>query len=221
MKKPPHFFPSRSGRRQLAFSLVEVALALGVVGFALVGIVGALPVAMNNERMSVAQTRAATVANTIFARFRAQPFGAVSYSDDDVDPTKFTLNLNDRNTVLHTDPTQDDPVVVADAVFDEAITPAQAATADGRRLHIYADPNKVPKGTPSYKVVFRFKNNPPGMLAPYKDASGTLHAQGSAIEISVFQDAQPTNKDYSTQGKNPPRSTDIYRFNTVIANRTQ
>lgn len=206
MKERPAVFRFRS-RNPGAFSLVEMALALGVVGFVLVGIVGALPVAMNNERISVAQTRASSVANTVFARFRAQPFGTVLYADDN--PTGL-LDLNTWNTIPASNPIQDNPVVLADAVFDEAIN---ASATDSRRLHIYSDPRNVPVGTPSFKIVFRFNNSPPGMLSPYTDASGKKRAQGNVIELSVYQDARPLDTNYV------PTATDVYHFTTVIANR--
>lgn len=49
-----------------AFTLVEIALALGVAAFALVAIIGMVPVALDNARESRQQTRAAFIARTIF-----------------------------------------------------------------------------------------------------------------------------------------------------------
>jgi Flp pilus assembly pilin Flp len=48
------------------FTLVEIALALGVVAFALVAIIGMLPVALESARESKLQTQAAFVARSIF-----------------------------------------------------------------------------------------------------------------------------------------------------------
>lgn len=50
-----------------AFSLVEVALALGVAAFVLLGIAGLLPVGINHNLASVRQTEAANVATAIVA----------------------------------------------------------------------------------------------------------------------------------------------------------
>lgn len=66
-----------------AFSLIEVTISLGIVAFALVGILGALPLAMGNGRYSVEQTRAASIASTLFASFRSQPFTKVYYLSED------------------------------------------------------------------------------------------------------------------------------------------
>lgn len=49
------------------FSLVEVVLALGVIAFAIVGIMGLLPVAMRAGQESQRETRAALIARSIYA----------------------------------------------------------------------------------------------------------------------------------------------------------
>ena len=90
-------------RAARAFSLVEVTLALGIVTFVLVAIVGVMPVAMTSGRRSFDQNRAAAIADTLFSSFRSQPFNAVGYVDDQFDEEKGTtatgggpplLNLN-------------------------------------------------------------------------------------------------------------------------------
>ena len=204
-----------SGRGAAAFSLVEIALALGIVGFALVGIVGALPVAMNNERLSVAQTRAASLANTLFANFRAQPFDIVQYVDggvNDAAPTVVgasgTLNLNTKTSNIG------DNVTIY-AYFDE--TAASALAGDERRLHFQST---IPTtGGLYYTIVLRFDNNPtpspsaanpspaPLFLPPYVAApGGAMHAQANAVEASITEAGRPR---------------DVFHFNTVIANRSE
>jgi len=54
-----------------AFSLVEVVLALGVIAFALVGIMGLFPVAMRSAQESQRETRATLIAQQIFSDLRA------------------------------------------------------------------------------------------------------------------------------------------------------
>jgi type II secretory pathway pseudopilin PulG len=55
-----------------AFSLVEVVLALGVVGFALVAILGVFPAGMRANRLSVTDTRAAQLTSAIVATIDSQ-----------------------------------------------------------------------------------------------------------------------------------------------------
>lgn len=58
---------------QFGFSLIEVALALGVAAFALVAIVGLIPIGMNSNQASIEQTAAAGLAASLVADLRATP----------------------------------------------------------------------------------------------------------------------------------------------------
>ncbi len=55
-----------------SFSLVEVVLALGVVGFAIIAILGVIPVGLKASRGSQDETRAAHIAQSIFASLSSQ-----------------------------------------------------------------------------------------------------------------------------------------------------
>lgn len=60
-------FSSRNaGWRDGAFSLIEVVLALGIISFALVGIMGLFPVAMKSAQESQRETRATFIAQQVF-----------------------------------------------------------------------------------------------------------------------------------------------------------
>ena len=52
------------------FSLIEIVLALGVIAFALVGIMGLFPVAMKSAEESQRETRATLIAQRIFSDLR-------------------------------------------------------------------------------------------------------------------------------------------------------
>lgn len=54
-----------------AFSLVEVTLALGIIGFALVAILGLVPVAQNAGREAADDTKIGLIEQDAFARVRA------------------------------------------------------------------------------------------------------------------------------------------------------
>jgi type II secretory pathway pseudopilin PulG len=58
--------------RQSAFSLVEVVLALGVVGFATIAILGVLPIGLQTSHSSQDETRAAQIAQTVLASLASQ-----------------------------------------------------------------------------------------------------------------------------------------------------
>lgn len=63
-----------------AFSLVEVVLALGVIGFALLAIIGLFPIGLQSDRASIQETRANFIAQQTFATLRSQPFSVVTFS---------------------------------------------------------------------------------------------------------------------------------------------
>lgn len=59
------------------FSLVEVVLALGVIAFAIVGIMGLFPVAMRAAQESQRETRATLIARQILTDLESSPPGSV------------------------------------------------------------------------------------------------------------------------------------------------
>lgn len=65
------------GQRNRAFSLIEVTTTLGVIAFALVGLIGVLPMALQYTRTSVDETRAAQLARAVFATIHSEPFNEV------------------------------------------------------------------------------------------------------------------------------------------------
>lgn len=62
--------------RKAGFSLVEVTIAIGVIGFAFIAIVGLLPVGTRSGAEAIDATRAALIAKDVQARARA----AVSFT---------------------------------------------------------------------------------------------------------------------------------------------
>jgi uncharacterized protein (TIGR02598 family) len=64
---------SSSYRRRLAFSLVEAALSLGIISFAVVAIMGLFPVAMQTAQENDRETRAALIARRIFDELQSLP----------------------------------------------------------------------------------------------------------------------------------------------------
>ena len=64
----PQPTPSRSVK---AFSLIEVLVAIGIVSFAVVAIVGMLPIALNTAKDSMLETDAAVIAQRVFAELQA------------------------------------------------------------------------------------------------------------------------------------------------------
>jgi uncharacterized protein (TIGR02598 family) len=62
------------------FSLVEVALALGITAFCLTSILGLLPVGLTINQTSAEQTASANIARTIISDFRTAVSGSLTTS---------------------------------------------------------------------------------------------------------------------------------------------
>src|SRR5437763_16587945 len=76
--------------RQHAFSLVEVVLALGVVSFAIVAILGLVPTGLKTSHSSQDETRATQLAQAIFSSMASQA---------QTQFTGVTLQTNDSSTI--------------------------------------------------------------------------------------------------------------------------
>lgn len=61
---------------QTAFSLVEVTIALGVVSFCLVAILGLLPIGLSNNKFTIQQTAATSILSSVISDLHAIPSGA-------------------------------------------------------------------------------------------------------------------------------------------------
>jgi uncharacterized protein (TIGR02598 family) len=69
---------NRGASSDLAFSMVEVTLALGVAAVALLAIMSLLPVGLQNNRLSSEQTTAPRIMSAVAADLRATPKNAAA-----------------------------------------------------------------------------------------------------------------------------------------------
>lgn len=69
---------NRAFTRERAFSLVEVAIAVGIAGFALLAILGLLPEGLASNRASSEQTAATNIATMIVSDVKSTPLAAGS-----------------------------------------------------------------------------------------------------------------------------------------------
>jgi len=63
----------RTSRARAGFSLVEVAVALGIISFALVAIFALIPVGLTSSQTAIAQTGANDILSAVFTDLRATP----------------------------------------------------------------------------------------------------------------------------------------------------
>jgi hypothetical protein len=77
---------NRPSAKAAAFSLVEVALALGVAAFCLIAVLGLLPTSLKTQQTSIQQTTANEIISQIFSDLRSDvrlPPGQESKADGD------------------------------------------------------------------------------------------------------------------------------------------
>ena len=188
---------------------MEITLALGIVSFALVGIVGVLPTALTSSRQSLDKSRAVIIADTMFASFRSQPFQTVGYLDSQFNPdgslvsSTDTIDLNQANTPTGTTTGEK----TCYATFLDASTSASGATDYGtsRRLRFA----NTTSGGADYLVKMHFNNQPDGMAV--QQVPGTpngkpvVPAQANRVELVISAISRPK---------------DQYHFVSTLANRT-
>jgi len=94
--------PGRRIARE-AFSLIEIVLALGIISFALVGILGLFPVAVKAAAESQQETQAALIARSIFDQLEANPGAeprSISLDEEytGTSPAPLTIDLTNDNS---------------------------------------------------------------------------------------------------------------------------
>ena len=232
-----------------AFSLVEVTLALGLVTFVLVAVLGTVPVALSSGHQSLDQNRAAAVANTLFASFRGQAFNNVCYLDSQFQSDGATpLSTTGSGTPGNTDPldlnllmSSSSPTHFYASFLDP--NPLNGSDADTfgeqRRLCFTAYTGTAIQqrpGAANYFVILTFNDTPPGtVIVP----SAAIPAQANQIRMLVLPLSQaagltPDNlkalDNYLTQTSTPTSTppsqiaplvqlASKYTFTTIIANR--
>lgn len=67
---------TRAALAQRGFSLIEVIITVSVISFALVGLMGLFPIALEQSRNSIDETRSAQMARMVFATLAAEDFNA-------------------------------------------------------------------------------------------------------------------------------------------------
>ncbi|MGI8819380.1 MAG: type IV pilus modification PilV family protein [Chthoniobacterales bacterium] len=136
-----------------AFSLVEVVLALGVVGFAIVAILGVVPIGLSAGRGAQDESRAAQIAQSILAGLASQKFDAVAIPLFDANGTQtgsVPFNLTSQTgTVTWAANNEGEPFVPGQTTF------------------LISPPSKPVDTAKTYNVVLLFNSAPAGFDTGY------------------------------------------------------
>jgi len=95
-----HFRPAppQIQKHPPAFSLVEVVIALGIISFAIIAIVGMLPVALKSSQDSMRETDATLIAQRIFSELKIGSIGNRSVTTDPDGISTHNINLAANST---------------------------------------------------------------------------------------------------------------------------
>lgn len=130
-----------------AFSLVEVVLALGVISFAIVAILGVLPIGLQTGRSAQDETRASQIAGNVLSPLAGQ-------ARDVTNP-----NLMNSAAILRPiiDATVDPPL--PNSSYNVDLTAPQtynfAADNDGNLVRINVDPTQTPSSAKAFQFPFQ------------------------------------------------------------------
>ena len=144
-----------TGNCSAAFSLIEIVLALGIISFALVGIMGLFPVAMKSAQESQRETRAAQIAMQIFNDLRGTPAtNALIATSTNILTSQMRINLmNSSSNVVYYD--RDGVTLgtntMADAIFlgEILVTPSSPMAGLSRVQATVETPANAPAGSRS------------------------------------------------------------------------
>src|SRR5947209_16405297 len=147
--------------RRSAFSLVEVVLALGIVSFAIVAILGLIPTGLQTSHSSQDETRAAQIAQSILSTMASQAqtqFNSISFQQYDpngspLSPISFDLSsLNGTSTGWAAN---NEGEVFASASPARFLSPPSGP------------PSKAADTSPTYSLQISFNNSPAGFDSGY------------------------------------------------------
>ncbi len=156
------------------FSLVEVALALGMVAFALTAVLGLVPIGLETSRAAINETRAAQIAQRLFTEFQSQSFTAV------------TLPLYDKDGNLKQNYTPFDLSTAAASSPDVVLRANNNGELfDAATGYFFDPPAKPVDTTPIYFVGLRFDNAAAGY-----DAGDPAKKYANKMTVRVSWDKQ-------------------------------
>jgi type II secretory pathway pseudopilin PulG len=146
-----------------AFSLVEVVLALGVISFAIVAILGVFPIGLSTSHSAQDETRAPQIAQTIFATLAGQTFGTISLKLYNADGT-----ANGSVDMDLTQQTGTDPNLNGLSANNSGDVFILTAGNPAKFFSVHSPPSlPATDATPVYAITALFNNAPTGFDAQF------------------------------------------------------
>jgi Tfp pilus assembly protein PilV len=144
---------SRAPRRQLAFSLVEVVLALGVIAVGVVAILGLFPTALQTSHAAQDETRAPQIAQDIIASISSQAQSALSSPSPSPAPSPAAIVYQ--------------PQPSPSPGFSYAVDLTTSSNPSSPNFYVDNDGRFTQDATTAAYAIFIFTNNsPPGFPTP-------------------------------------------------------
>lgn len=140
-------FTDRNARKQGGFSLVEICMAIGLVCFALMPILGLLPIGLNTVRQSVVQAGESGISRQMRSKLESVTLAEVINLNGKTDyytQQGIPVDKNDANVYFSAEFDVVDPVVVgAVKTFDESAKNVQITLSFPLHVPLAAQQSKV------------------------------------------------------------------------------
>lgn len=124
----PSFPAPFSGQNRSGFSLVEVTMALGIISFALVALVGMLPIGLSNFRQAVETQTQAEIVQQIASEVQQANFSSLWTNNSSPFMGSFRRYYDERGTPV---PTESDPAHLYTVEADRTTGAANAQLPKG------------------------------------------------------------------------------------------
>jgi type II secretory pathway pseudopilin PulG len=161
-----------------AFSLMEVVIALGVVTFALVGLMGLMPVSIDSSRASVNETRAAQIAQRLFTDYKAQSFSGITFplydTSGNATGNSLTPSINLATLSGSSSPT-----------LFQANASGELMVNQGGNVYFIDSPSQPVDSNPAYYIGVSYNNSPAGF-----DFGDPSNIKANQVNIRVSWDLQ-------------------------------
>jgi prepilin-type N-terminal cleavage/methylation domain-containing protein len=157
--------------RRRGFSLIEVIITVGVISFALVGLMGIFPLALEQSRNCIDETRSAQMARMVFATLAGEPFDAAECFGPEGGAT---LNLE---------------------VLDKTSPPVVLYASYGVENKAAIVRTDTPPGTAEYRLELRFEL---ATMPPLPPATGTGPVRGTLARLQIVAEPMRKNAIFET-----------------------